>query len=191
MPSRLLSRRSVMLGIAFLSAGPGVSTRVLGDPVDGAATPPDEANGLTRSSEAIHQEVTFDASRRRVYRALTNSKRFDAVTRLSDALQLVTAPGAKRTSISGVVGGPFTLFGGYITGRNLELIPGERLVQAWRTASWGPGDYSVVRFELVESGAKTRLIFDHRGFPADQGSHLASGWHTHYWEPLAKLLSQG
>ena len=81
------------------------------------------------------------------------------------------------------------MFGGYITGRNLELIPNERLVQAWRTSSWDAGDFSIVKFVLVAEGKETKLTFEHRGFPEGQGGHLAEGWHTHYWDPLAKFLS--
>lgn len=191
MPTNLLSRRTVALGIAALPAGMSASIPgwCASDPVDN----PKEsgAEGLTRTSEAIHQEVSFRAERRAVYGALTTTKSFDAITRLSDALSLVTAPGAKPTAISRTVGGPFTLFGGYITGRNLELIPGERVVQAWRVGNWNPGEYSIARFVLIANGAETRLIFDHRGFPDGAGEHLAKGWHTHYWDPLAKYLARG
>jgi activator of HSP90 ATPase len=44
------------------------------------------------------------------------------------------------------VGGTFTLFGGYVTGRNLEMLPDERLVQAWRAGSWKPGAFSIAAF---------------------------------------------
>jgi activator of HSP90 ATPase len=84
----------------------------------------------------------------------------------------------------------FKLFGGYISGRHLELLPGERIVQAWRTGSWKPGEYSIVRFELREHGPGTKIIFDHLGFPQGQAEHLASGWKGNYWEPLQKYLEQ-
>jgi activator of HSP90 ATPase len=113
------------------------------------------------------------------------------ITRLSDAAVLLDAAGAKPTSISTEVGGSFTLFGGYITGRNVEMQPNERLVQAWRTGSWKPGEYSVAAFHLTANGGKTTLDFDHRGFPDGNGAVLARGWHSHYWEPLAKFLAQG
>jgi activator of HSP90 ATPase len=145
--------------------------------------------GLTRTSEAIHQEVVFAASRQHVYAALTDAKQFDAVTRLSDAITLVTAPGAKVTAISRDVGGSFVLFGGYVTGRQVELIKNERLVQVWRAASWSAGDYSIARFALVDQGSGSKLVFDHQGFPAGEGEHLASGWYTHYWRPLGKYLA--
>ena len=160
-------------------------------PSSSAETPaPAQGDGLTHASESIRQEVRFEASRRRVYEALTNAAHFDAITRLSDAVALVTAANAKPTSISRVTGGSFTLFGGLITGRNLELLRGERLVQAWRTASWSPGDFSIVRFSLTTDGAGTKLTFDHRGFPLGLGAHLADGWHVHYWAPMAIFLGQ-
>ncbi len=85
-------------------------------------------------------------------------------------------------------GGAFSIFGGMIVGWNLELVPDERIVQAWREKDWDPGLYSIVRFQLNEQGAETRLVFDHTGFPKGAAAHLAPGWWTHYWEPLQKYL---
>lgn len=181
MPSSLMSRRALTLSIAAVPVG-----FVFAEAAKSA-----DLEGLTYASASIHREITFAASRHRVYEALTDSRKFDALTRLSDARTLVTAPGAKPTFISHEPGGPFTLFGGYVTGRNLELLPGERLVQAWRAGSWNAADYSIVRFVLVEAGAGTRLLFDHRGFPDAQGASLAYGLRVHYWEPLAKFLAAG
>jgi activator of HSP90 ATPase len=155
-----------------------------------AAADADNTSGLSGDAQAIHQEVVLQADCARVYQALTDAHSFDALTRLSDAVTLVTAPDAKATHISGKVGGPFTLFGGYITGRNLQLERGQRLVQAWRAGGWDPGDYSVVRFDLRPQGAGCRIVFDHRGFPNGEGSSLAYGWRAHYWEPLAKFLAR-
>ena len=148
------------------------------------------ADGLSNNAGSIHQEAIFEADCARVYQALTHAREFDAVTRLSDALTLVTAPNAKATAITAEVGAPFTLFGGYITGRNLDVVRDQRLVQAWRTGSWRPGDYSVVRFDLQAQGKRCRLVFDQLGFPINEGTSLAHGWSVHYWEPLARFLRQ-
>jgi activator of HSP90 ATPase len=188
MRDSLVSRRAFTLGVTAVPLSLGVVARAVGESssVQGARG---EGDGLTHSSEAIHQEVDFRASCQRVYAALTSTRRFDALTRLSDAVSLLTAPNAQATFISPEVGGPFTLFGGYVSGRHLEMVPGERLVQAWRAGSWRAGDYSVVKFVLVEEGTGCHLVFDHRGFPEGQGGHLAYGWRVHYWDPLAKLLT--
>ena len=145
-------------------------------------------SGILRTQEAIHQEVQFNVVRSRIYEALTETKKFAEVTKLSAAAQSMTLPTAS-TEISREAGGQFTLFGGYIVGRHIELVPGERIVQAWRAGNWDPGIYSIVRFELVEQGTGTKLSFDHTGFPAGQAEHLAHGWHSNYWQPLQKYLA--
>jgi activator of HSP90 ATPase len=143
---------------------------------------------ISRTAEAIHQEPVIKASRKRVYEALTDAKQFDKVIQLSGVMQSMHL-GDKAAEISREVGGAFTLFGGYITGRHVELVPSERIVQAWRTGGWPPGIYSIAKFELVEQGSGTKIVFDHTGFPKGEAEVLASGWKAHYWEPLAKLLA--
>ena len=129
------------------------------------------------STGHIHQEVVFKASAKRVYEALTDAKQFSAVS------------GGAPAEISREAGGPFSCFGGHVLGRNLELVPNQRLVQAWRAKDWSEGTYSVVRFELREQGGQTTLVFDHAGFPAEAKPHLEGGWHKMYWEPLRQYLS--
>jgi activator of HSP90 ATPase len=144
--------------------------------------------GISHSAESIHQEPVFKAGRNRVYDALTDAQQFEKIVQLSAAMQ--SMQGVKNVvEIVGAPGGEFSLFGGYITGRNIELVPSERVVQAWRAQSWGVGIYSVARFELVEQGAGTKIIFDHTGFPVGQAEHLAQGWRANYWEPIAKVLA--
>ncbi len=144
---------------------------------------------LSHKAESIHQEVVFKASRKRVYEALTDAGQFDRVVQLSDARKSLMPAGAPPAQISSEVGGGFSTFGGLIVGRNIELVPDTRIVQAWRPAYWKPGVYSIAKFELTDSGAETNLIFDHKGFPDGDGKNLLDGWNKNYWEPLAKYLS--
>jgi activator of HSP90 ATPase len=148
----------------------------------------DSANGLSQNAEAIHQEIAFKAAPQRIYAALTDAQQFQKVTLLSGTIKGIDLE-AHPAKISLEPGGAFSLFGDYIIGRQLELVPGQRIVQAWREVTWDPGIFSVARFELKAQGAGTKLIFDHTGFPAGAGEHLAIGWNAHYWEPLEKYLS--
>jgi activator of HSP90 ATPase len=145
-------------------------------------------NEISRSGESIHQEPVFRASRKRIYDALTDTAQFAKIVELSGAMR-GTPPGTKSAEISREVGGPFSIFGGHIVGRQIELVPNQRIVQAWRVVDWKPGEYSIARFELIDQGAETRLVFDHTGFPHGAAEHLASGWVEHYWAPLRKFLS--
>ncbi|MGG1676102.1 SRPBCC family protein [Neobacillus sp. NRS-1170] len=124
----------------------------------------------------IHQEVEFNASPERIYEILTDSKQFSEVT------------GGAPTDINAEDGGTFSCFGGMILGRNIELVPGVRVVQAWRVKNWPEGLYSIAKFELQELGSKTKLVFDHVGFPEAEGEHLAAGWGANYWSPIEKYL---
>jgi activator of HSP90 ATPase len=146
--------------------------------------------GILSTEEAIHQERVFNAGRQRVYAALTVEAQFNEVIQLSGVMN--AAAMAKKqapTKLSPHPGSPFALFGGYIVGRQVELIPNELIVQAWRVLSWPRGTYSVVRFELTDQGESTKLTFDHKAFPKGEAEHLASGWQANYWDPLTKFLA--
>jgi activator of HSP90 ATPase len=118
-----------------------------------------------------------------------DAKQFQQVMERSAAMKSGMALGNARTEISRDVGGAFTIYGGHILGRHVELVPGERIVQAWRVSDWNPGAYSLAKFELLRQGSETKLVFDHTGFPKGDAEHLAAGWKANYWEPLAKFLA--
>ena len=119
----------------------------------------------------------FRASPTRVYDALLDSRQFSEFT------------GGAAAQINRDPGGAFSCFGGMITGRNVELVPDQRIVQAWRVGNWPEGVYSIVSFELKAQGANTLLTLRHVGFPERTGEHLESGWGKMYWEPLQKHLA--
>jgi activator of HSP90 ATPase len=125
---------------------------------------------------AIHYEIDFMASPQRLYAAILEQK------------QLAAFSGMPAT-IDPTPGGAFSVFGGMIVGRNIELVPDRRIVQAWRPTHWDPGVFSLVRFEFTPRGVETTLIFDHTGFPAGEYDSLDLGWHIHYWDPLKKFLA--
>jgi activator of HSP90 ATPase len=124
---------------------------------------------------AIHQEVRFKASPEKIYAALTSGKEFGQIT---------SAP----AKVTAVVGQPISLFGGQITGRNIELVPDKCLVQAWRVGAWPSGVYSIVRITLEKEGDQTKLTLDHTGYPDGAAEHLEGGWHKMYWEPLRAYM---
>jgi activator of HSP90 ATPase len=170
------TRRQILASAAALGALSMASIKAIAD-----------ESGISHA-DSIHQEPVFKASRQQVYETLTDAKKFDQVSRISEAMRTM-APGGKPTEISSESGGAFSLFGGYITGRHIELVRNERIVQAWRSA-WKPGAYSIVEFVLVEEGSGTKIIFDHRGFPDGTAQHLAEGWKANYWEPMEKFFAQ-
>jgi activator of HSP90 ATPase len=129
-----------------------------------------------KPSTAIHQEVDFKTTPARIYEALLDAKQFSAFTKSTAEIQ--PQPG-----------GAFKLFGGVIEGRNIELTPNQRIVQAWRPMYWPAGVYSLVKFELAARDSGTRVILDHTGFTEEKWQGLNEGWPMRYWDPLHKYLN--
>lgn len=139
----------------------------------------EEEGILTTVYTVIHQELNFKASPEKVYEALLDDKQFSAFT-----------GGVAR--IQREPGGEFTLFGELpgikgASGRTIELIPSQRIVQAWRAAEWPAGVYSIVRFQLSSQGSGTQLSFDQAGFAPIPPTEA---WSLMYWEPLRKYLDK-
>jgi activator of HSP90 ATPase len=130
-------------------------------------------------TEPIRQEVVLPATPARLYAAYMDSAEHEAFTRNGSA------------SISEDAGGAFSCHGGAILGRNVELVPGKRIVQAWRVANWPAGVYSLVRIDLEPAGTQTRVKLTHDAIPEGERDHLDSGWHARYWDPLRAYFSEG
>lgn len=173
-----LTRRLLLVGGALAAGTLRIRTA-------GAAP---SGDGISHSAEAIHQEPIVNAQRHQVYQVLTQANRFDRLMALSDAVKSMAVK-PTPAQITARAGGAFALFGGYISGRFIELIPDELLVQAWRVGDWNRGVFSIARFEFRTEGAGTKILFDHTGFPAGQAQPLAEGWYANYWRPLQMLLS--
>jgi activator of HSP90 ATPase len=124
----------------------------------------------------LHQEVEFKASPQRIYEILLDSRQFAAFTGMP-------------AEIDPKEGGALKIFGGLVVARNVELIPDQRIVQAWRSEGWDKGVYSVVRFELKSHGQGTLLVLDHTGFQEGKFDSLNAGWPPRYWNPLKKFLA--
>ena len=126
----------------------------------------------------IEQTVFFQASPEEVYDALLDPKKHSEFT------------GSPATT-SARKGASFTAWEGYITGRNLELVKGKKIVQEWKTTEW-PDGYPVSRLELTLAAKKggTELKMVHSNVPAEQVASYTSGWRSSYWDPLKDYLEK-
>jgi uncharacterized protein YndB with AHSA1/START domain len=128
-------------------------------------------------SKPIRQSVTFKATPRQVYEALMDSRKHAQFT--GDA-----------ASISRKIGGKIMAYGGYITGRNLELVPDQKIVQTWHAADWPEDHTSRVTFRLTPVKGGTRLTFTHNGVPDGHYEAIKQGWIEHYWTPMKAMLEE-
>jgi len=168
------TRRRVIARGAVALAGLAMGSAIAGAQQTMTETP---STGADKTRTSLHQEVDLKGSPHRIYQILLDAKLF-------------TAFSGESATISPEAGGAFTLFGGKIEGRTIELVPDQRIVPAWRPSYWKPGAYTLVKFELTEHGSQTHVVLDHTGFPEGQFASLSSGWKEHYWERLTEYLAK-
>jgi uncharacterized protein YndB with AHSA1/START domain len=135
-----------------------------------------EGRPMAPAATFIRQDALVPAPPQQVFELLTSGSLFCAAT-------------GQPAEITDREGDTFSIFGGRVEGRQIELVPGERVVQAWRfgqahPSAWEPGVYSTVRFALEPAGDGTRLVIDHTGIPAEWTEHISRGYPTFYQDPI-------
>jgi activator of HSP90 ATPase len=111
------TRRQLLTGIAIALGGVAAETVIWGQ----TQTPMKEAQSTEANKfrTSLHQEIAFKASPKRLYDVLLGSDQFAAFTGMP-------------ATIDPKAGGAFSTFGGLVVGRNVETLPSQRIVQAWR-----------------------------------------------------------
>ena len=92
--------------------------------------------------------------------------------------------------VSAVVGEPFEAWGGYIQGKNLELEPGKRILQAWRTSEFDDSDAdSTLEIVFTPEGSGTRVTIHHSALPP-HGMQYQQGWIDSYFTPMKEYFGE-
>jgi uncharacterized protein YndB with AHSA1/START domain len=122
--------------------------------------------------------ATIPASARKIYDAWLDSAAHTEMT-------------GGEAAMSDEVGAQVVAWGGYITGRNLELVPGERIVQSWRTSEFTEQhEDSIITVTLEEVADGTLLTLTHSRVPDGQTSYEQGGWQQHYFEPMQEYFTK-
>jgi activator of HSP90 ATPase len=169
-----LTRRQMASGIVLAFCNLATASAGLAEaPQQAMQEQPTTAANRARTS--LHEEIELKSGPQRIYEVLLDAKQFAAFTGMP-------------AEIDAKPGGAFSMFGGQVVGRNVELVANQRIVQAWRPTHWDPGIYSIAAFVFKPTGGGTLVVLDHKGFPEGDFDHLEWGWHNHYWDPLKKFL---
>ncbi|MBX3259100.1 MAG: SRPBCC domain-containing protein [Labilithrix sp.] len=89
------------------------------------------------------------------------------------------------------VGGKFTTWNGYISGKLVILDLGRRLVMSWRTTDFpreAPDSRVEVHFEAL--GGSTRLTVLHTDIPEGQSEKCRESWNEKYFGPMRTFFSK-
>jgi activator of HSP90 ATPase len=128
-------------------------------------------------SESITVSAVVPASPQVVYAAWMSGKGHGEMT-------------GSKAAVSAKVGGKFTAWEGYIFGKTLELEPGSRIVQAWRTTEFAPEDpdsHLVVTLAAARGGTKVTL--KHSELPPGSSAEYRKGWLDYYFAPMKEYFA--
>jgi activator of HSP90 ATPase len=131
-----------------------------------------------KKMKTIIQKVKFKAAPKELYDIFLDSKKHSLAT-------------GSKANVNSKIGGKFTAWDGYISGRNLGLVPGQMIVQSWRTSEFKKADQDsvlILTFEKAPGGTSMTMI--HTSVPDARAPHFEKGWHEHYWRPIQKYLKE-
>jgi len=101
-----------------------------------------------------------------------------------------TAMTGGKAKFSKKVGGTYTAWNGYITGKNLEIKPYQYIKQSWRTSEFEEEQAdSIVEIELKQitpGSCQLTLIHSDLGPKDAQYEH---GWIDNYFEPMQRYFN--
>jgi len=123
-------------------------------------------------TESLEVSTWLPVSPDALYRAWLDSNAHSAFT-------------GAEASVQPRLDGVFYAWDGYITGANLELEPGRRILQSWSTSEFPDGHPPSMLEVLLDADAGgTRITLKHTDIPEGQGDAYEQGWEEHYFVPM-------
>ncbi len=121
----------------------------------------------------LKRYYTLHASPADVYNALTNKKMLEIWT--GEDVEMSTEPNTE-----------FSLWGGAISGLNLEFEENKKIVQQWYFE--GEEEPSIVTIKLHEDKKGTSMELKHTNIPDDAYENISEGWDEDYLGALKELF---
>ena len=118
---------------------------------------------------------SIDATPEEVYTALTN----EATIQLWSGEEAVMPlePGAE-----------FSLWGGSITGKNIEFIPGKKIIQEWYFGEQGPASIVTIILHADKKGTSAELR--HTNIPDEDFDNISEGWDENYFGSIIDFYDE-
>jgi activator of HSP90 ATPase len=128
-------------------------------------------------AKTITQKIVFkNTTAKELYDLYMNEKKHSEIT-------------GGPVKITNKVGAGYSVYDGYITGKNLELIKDRLIVQTWKGSDWNKDDIEsifILKFEPKGKNVVVKMI--HANIPSKQVEGIKKGWDDYYWEPWKKYL---
>ncbi len=116
----------------------------------------------------------------------------DIFTALTNPLTIEIWSGALAV-MEPVAGAEFSLWDGDITGINIEIETGKKIVQEWYfedEEGLSPEDKSIVTIKLHNEGNSTDVELLHINIPDEAFDNIVDGWDRYYFKPLKELVEE-
>ncbi|MEN8115891.1 MAG: SRPBCC domain-containing protein [Bacteroidota bacterium] len=121
----------------------------------------------------IKRYYTLKADPKDVYNALTNKKMLEIWT--GESAEMVTEPNTE-----------FSLWGGSITGVNLEFEENKKIVQKWFFGEDAEDSVVTIKLHPHKKGTSAELV--HANIPDEAFENISEGWDEDYFGALNELF---
>lgn len=122
--------------------------------------------------EKITVSVELPATKEVIFHAWLDSAKHSAFT-------------GSEAVIDPSIGGNFTAWEGYISGKTTELEAPNRIVQTWRTTEFSDADAdSILEIHLQTITTGTLMTLVHSNIPDGQAEMYREGWEDYYFRPM-------
>ena len=131
-------------------------------------------------TSTINQTVEFDGvTPHEVYEAIMDEAKHAVFTN-------------SEAKISREVDGEIQAYNGSLTGKNLKLIPDQKIIQEWRgnEQGWPEDHFSTLTIDLTPTDNGTKLMLNQEGVPTELLKNYDSGWEEYYWKPMKAYFAK-
>lgn len=90
--------------------------------------------------------------------------------------------------MSAEAGAEFSIWGGDIVGKNLEVIENQKLVQQWYFEGEDDVEASIVTIKIWDKKGKSSIELLHTNIPDDAYDNIVEGWNEAYLGAIKLLL---
>lgn len=93
-----------------------------------------------------------------------------------------------EASMKEEVGSEFSLFDGDISGKNLEFVPNQKIVQEWYFGE--QDEKSIVTITLRPDRLYTKIELHHTNIPDEAFEDMEHGWNSFYFGSLKEFFEK-
>lgn len=130
------------------------------------------------NTTSITVKPVFNASPEQLYSTLMTT-------------QLVAIWSRSAPSLEPKVGGQFSLFGGNVSGKFVELDENKKIKLEWRLRDWKAGHHAIVTHSFIVGNGETTMETLWEGVPIGQEETVKENFNEYYVKPIKATFGFG